>query len=289
MADFSYISNNGIAAYYDKHMHEIVISKVINRYKLVKGGPGGGVYDIIKKIYPNSENTKFLIDSISEEKDERGFTKYGSYDILHNTGLLTHLTTNCYTPYNINYSYNNYINFDYIQGRYCPSNSEDPEKLIPDLYKYDKESNSYKLYYSEKVNTSHIQEAYPSEIAQLFLDGVFPEPVKNNPIGPVKIHDTHYFLATVWFRKQKILCFLIKDITNNGPMKIKALPPQISSQRLIRVDGDICFFSMSDHSRNVDFWYIELAIVYNTTLFSTTDKSTWPESVDVPELKILHE
>lgn len=189
------------------------------------------------------------------------------------------------------YGLESYVNLDYLEM--INKGNIDINKFIPNMYKYDLMTNNY-VYNGQWAKDS--PEFYPYELGTLFNDHKHDESNRSINSGIVKIKDTHYYINTLFLTKTTNgQCFIMKDLTNYGPIKI--FSPFMNNKNkniykgdririctLKEVRNDICYFEIvwdEDAYNRGNVYAIDMVSMYNCKMYSfTTDMGAY--NIDFP-------
>lgn len=176
---------------------------------------------------------------------------------------------------------------------------------IPDMYKYNGENGKYEPYSISK----DITEAYPKKLAELIADKKYShiERYDWDEWGTnIRINNTvYYFVFIIIFLippknvNQIMKAALMKDVTNNGPVKIFLInnlsdkfefsPEGVPLSQwahytwvnLFEVNNNACYFSgVSHYLRFNTVHALDLEQIYKMKMYSLNDRRGWGDVKD---------
>lgn len=169
-------------------------------------------------------------------------------------------------PFNTVLSKSLYANFEYLEEGYG-LHKISVNKLVPKLYKYNRSEKEYEIC---NIRSS-LDEVCDPKLEKLFKNGAKLEGPDPHSRGMIKLNGVHYYINMISFPDNHVRCFVMKDITNDGPTKVftpiqgmnkdKASYDHFKYLTLMKVENDLCYYTVLTEPY---FWFNKYPPEYGT-------------------------
>lgn len=215
-------------------------------------------------------------------------TKYIYHKIYNEHGKEIKISTNIVLNFNATHSLDipKYYDLEYIELATQDNYSLFYGRFIPVMLKYNRWRNKYKTI---KLDST-LSQVYPSKLV-----GIIEEDKKNKhkweapmtikysrrvPKGSVLLQGTHYYINWVIIPTYHMGCFIMKDLTNDGPVKlfcpftdIHEIYESYAHLVLTKIENGLCHFEMPVMPRCFTWkeFVLDMAKIYSINMYSLTD------------------
>lgn len=170
------------------------------------------------------------------------------------------------------------------------------EYPVPDMYRHEVKDNKYRLVQNLD---NKVKEAYPKEFAKIIFGNCSHTIYSARENGCIKIGNTHYYFNMediVFSSDICAICVIVKDLTNNGPVKICNFPKIIIEGKEynlgdIRIKESVIRFDIINYYYNsIETYEIDLYNLYSAKMYDVENIKTdnFPE-LKVPECEKIFE
>lgn len=167
-----------------------------------------------------------------------------------------------------NFYSRNIVDFEY----FSKNNAKDKKSYMPTTYRFDTVTN---MYYCCDTYSTSVEEVYPKELRRIFS-------CKNcliagNDSGIViRIRNTCYYFNIVTIKKVKERCFVMKDLTNDGIVKVFYFPGMFEQSNYILNNDDVCIYEdlvyLPTREENWAIYTVDIEEVYRIKMIGRKQK-----------------